>query len=140
MQIVQKQTLIYKKIVYSDWVVAPKGIDTRLFDLPVKSFKYKNSNLSPQKIEEGELFVYIKFDNGQIRTLPFTEENRNLRFDYTVPQAQTLRLVTISMNGTPQEDPSFEFRYVLVPNELASKMKINMLNYDSVKESLSLPE
>ena len=136
----QETDTYLQKISYSDWIVAPKGVNTRLFDLPVKSFEYKNLNLSPQKIEEGELFVYIKLDGGQIRTLPFTQENKNLRFDYTVPQTQTLRLVTISMDGTPQEEPSFKFRYVLVPKELTSKMKINMLSYDSVQESLSLPE
>ena len=129
-----------QKVAYSDWIEAQNGKSTRLFDLPARFFEYKNAQLSPQKLEESDMFVYIQLENQSIKTLPFTTEDTNLRFDYTVPQTYTLNLATISMNGSTTKPQPFKFRYILVPKELSSKIKINLLDYASVKAALSLPE
>lgn len=128
-----------QKIAYSDWIEAKKWTASRVFDLPARSFEYRNAQLSPKKIEEGELFVYVKI-NDEIKTLPYTDTDQSLRFDYTIPSDYALQFVAISMNEKPKENKNYELRYVIIPKELPSKIKVDMRNYASVREAFGLLE
>ncbi len=131
---------ILQKVAYSSWISPSRWTSSRLFDLPTRTFEYQNTQLNFQKMEESELYVYTRLEDGRVHTLPFTEEQNNVRFDYTMSGGSTLHIVAISMNGLPQTPDKYQFRYVVIPKELTSKIKIDMLSYSNVKDIFSLPE
>jgi hypothetical protein len=132
-----------RDVVYSDWIGTDRWVNTRIFDLPARSFELSNEKLTTQKLENSEIYVYSKIGNSDdIRLLPYTDSSTDnyVRFDYTSPREQTLRLVSIGLNGTLNSPQPSSFRYVVVPKILPSKMSLNMNDYAAVQNALGLPE
>ena len=133
-------TMNTRDVVYSDWIRTDEWVSTSLFGLPARACDLAQSRLTATNLENGQLYVYTKF-NDEIKSLPFTvgSEENELRFDYSITQNTTLRLVEIGLRGSlkPATTPQV-FRYVLIPNQLASKSKIDMSDYESVQAVFSL--
>ena len=66
--------------------------------------------------------------------------NAELRFDYTIPQSSTLRIVMIGLKGKFSPIGEHKYRYVLIPNSLVKKSLINMGDYETVKEAFHLED
>jgi hypothetical protein len=130
-------------VVYSGWISTDRWVNTRIFDLPARSFELKNEKLTDIKLENSDLYVYTKTsDSEHIRALPYTDSSteNDIRFDYNIPRDQTLRLVSIGLNGTLNASHLSSFRYVVVPKILPLKMALNMADYAAVQNALGLPE
>jgi hypothetical protein len=132
-----------RDVVYSDWINTDRWVNTRIFDLPARSFELSNEKLTTLKLENSEIYVYSKMGNSdKIHTLPYTDTSteNDTRFDYTIAREQTLRLVSIGLNGTLSPSQPASYRYVVVPKILPSKMSLNMNDYAAVQNALGLPE
>lgn len=132
-----------RDVVYSDWIDADRWVNTRIFDLPALSYELKNDKLTYQKLDNSEIYVYSKTDGSdKVRSLPYTDTSteNDIRFDYTIAREQTLRLVSIGLNGTLSHAQPASYRYVVVPKILPSKMSLNMNDYAAVQNALGLPE
>ncbi len=132
-----------KEVIYSDWINTDRWVNTRIFDLPARSFELSNEKLTTQKLENSEIYIYSKVgESDSVHLLPYTDTSteNDVRFDYTNPREQTLRLVSIGLNGTLNAPQPSSFRYVVVPKILPSKMSLNMTDYTAVENALGLPE
>lgn len=128
-----------REVISSDWLPANDWVATTIFGLPARACELNQTRLTPQKLENGKLYVYTKFKE-EVKSLPYTLNSSDceLRFDYTVPPNATLKLIEIGLKGSLKPLENQYFRYVLVSNTLANKIRIDMTDYAAVEAALGL--
>jgi hypothetical protein len=130
-----------ENITTSDWIKTNQWVSTSVFGLPARAAEVKSDHLNISNLEQNQLYVYANI-NGQIHPLPYTINtgDSELRFDYTTPQSNSLRIVMISLRGKLQPVEDQQFRYVLIPNNLVNKLPVDMGSYKEVKLHFNLTE
>ena len=128
-----------REVIYSDWIPANYWVNTTIFGLPARACELNQTRLTPQKLENGKLYVYTKLEK-EVKSLPFTLKSNDceLRFDYIVPPNATLKLVEISIKGSLKPLDNQQFRYILIPNTLENKIRIDMADYAAVEAAFGL--
>jgi len=129
----------HREVIYSGWIPANHWITTSIFGLPARACELNQTRLTPQKLENGKLYVYTKLEK-EVKSLPYTLKSNDceLRFDYIVPPNATLKLVEIGLKGSLKPLGNQSFRYILIPNTLANKIGIDMTDYAAVEAALRL--
>mgnify|MGYP006875565239 FL=1 len=129
------------QVVSSDWINAGEWVSTSVFGLPARTCEIKHKLLTNSTLDNSQLYVYSKIDE-EVHPMPFNinHGNAELRFDYTIPQSSTLRIVMIGLKGKFSPIGEHKYRYVLIPNSLVKKSLINMGDYETVKEAFHLED
>ncbi|MDF7821704.1 hypothetical protein P1X15_29070 [Runella sp. MFBS21] len=128
-------------VVASDWIPVEHWVSTSVFGLPARSYEINQIKINSNTLENNQLYVYSKIDND-IHTLPFTlnTDSSEQRFDYTLPNSSSLRIVTIGLKGRFNPTKKQQYRYILIPNSLVKKSPVNMSDYEEVKMAFHLAE
>ena len=131
----------FPKVQCSEWIDVSQWTTTNVFGLPARSLDINSPLVSKKTLQEYQLYIYTREKNA-FQVLPYTQSNdaNKIRFDFTMPNSSTIRIVNICLEGhlTPVEPQSF--RLVLIPNSLAQKIPVNMSDYNAVSESFDLSD
>ncbi|MEZ4900435.1 MAG: hypothetical protein R2822_00995 [Spirosomataceae bacterium] len=129
-------------IISSDWISANQWVSTNVFGMPARSCELYHKNLTNSLLDNNQLYVYSQIDNSSVHVIPYTinDGSTELRYDYTIPKASTLRIVAIGLKGTLRPAGTQKYRCLLVPNDLAKKLSINMDDYEAVKTAFKLED
>lgn len=130
------------KIITSDWIDANHWVSTHVFGMPARSCEIQLNQLTNSMFDENQLYVYSQIDNSSVHAIPYTINTgtTELRYDYTLSKSSTLRIVAIGLKGHLRPVGVQKYRYVLIPNDLAKKLPINMDNYEEVKIAFNLED
>jgi len=130
-----------KQVISSDWIDANQWVTTIVLGMPARSCELYNKQLTTNILDNHKLYVYSQIDNS-IHSVPFTLNNNNseLRYDYTLPKSSILKIVAIGMKGEFSPVGAQKYRYVLINNDLAKNISINMDDYEAVKAAFNLED